>query len=149
MFRMKTNKNINKNEGRTEWLDSLRAFAICLVVFGHVAETGNNKVMDYLTKGIYLFHMPLFFVMSGITFELFTLKKNKDLKKVWIKRIVNLMVPVFCFVMIRIIFNGDRSIFPLYNAAWFLIHLSLIISIEIYREINREKKRVRGGVIIY
>lgn len=64
---------MRKSEGeREEWLDALRCFAILLVVIGHVLGLWRTdyKVIDRIYNGIYLFHMPLFFVMSGITFEM-------------------------------------------------------------------------------
>ena len=69
---------------RIEWLDSLKGFAIFLVVVGHV-------VLGYLRAGIfpeyqwslqlthdliYSFHMPLFFLISGFLYKLTWSKKN-------------------------------------------------------------------------
>jgi len=49
---------------RTPWIDSVRGVAICLVVIGHVTS---NTIMH---NTIYLFHMPLFFFLSGMLFTL-------------------------------------------------------------------------------
>lgn len=69
---------------RIEWLDSLKGFAIFLVVVGHV-------VLGYIRAGtfpehqwslqlthdlIYSFHMPLFFLISGFLYKLTWSKKN-------------------------------------------------------------------------
>ena len=51
---MKKSKNI-------AFIDTLKAIGIILVVIGH-----NDTI---LTKYIYSFHMPLFFFLSGITFN--------------------------------------------------------------------------------
>lgn len=68
---------------RIEWLDSLKGFAIFLVVVGHA-------VLGYLRAGtfpeyqwslqlthdlIYSFHMPLFFLISGFLYKLTWSKK--------------------------------------------------------------------------
>ena len=52
---------------RILWLDALKCFAMFLVIWGHVIQYG---VTDYLENdihiGIYSFHMPLFFMVSGL-----------------------------------------------------------------------------------
>lgn len=48
---------------RILWLDQLRAIAIFFVVLGHVALPAGA------VKFIYSFHMPLFFIISGMTFR--------------------------------------------------------------------------------
>lgn len=53
-------------EKRLAWLDSLRAMAVILVVLGHVHVVRGTELFNV----IYRFHMPLFFTMSGITYEL-------------------------------------------------------------------------------
>ena len=60
---------------RIEWLDDLKGFAIFLIVLGHVLATFANmtkalphEVSNVLFKFIYSFHVPLFFIIAGITF---------------------------------------------------------------------------------
>lgn len=53
-------------EKRLAWLDSLRAMAVTLVILGHVHMVEGTELFNI----IYRFHMPLFFMMSGITHEL-------------------------------------------------------------------------------
>lgn len=53
---------------RQTWVDSLRGFAIILMLVGHSAIGDNSKHL------IYGFHMPLFWVISGYLFHL----KNED-----------------------------------------------------------------------
>ena len=50
---------------RLPWLDSARGVAILLVVFGHIIEGATP-----LRQGIYAFHIPLFFILSGILLRL-------------------------------------------------------------------------------
>ena len=42
---------------RIEWLDVIKALGIVLVYFGHAHVPGNIY--------IYMFHMPMFFIISG------------------------------------------------------------------------------------
>ncbi|WP_379707274.1 acyltransferase family protein [Mediterraneibacter gnavus] len=49
-----------------------KGIGIFLVVFAHIYTMGTNSLGDI----IYVFHMPLFFLLSGITTNC-----NKDFKK--------------------------------------------------------------------
>lgn len=55
------NKKVKKRE---EWLDALRALAMCLVVFGH--QYHGNTAFFVFTSPI---KMPLFFILSGYLFS--------------------------------------------------------------------------------
>lgn len=62
--------------GRLEWVDVARGIGIVLVVFGHVwrglwqADILRDPAMySGVDAAIYLFHMPLFFLVSGMFFE--------------------------------------------------------------------------------
>ena len=53
-----------KQRKRMHWLDVMRGFCMFLVVIGHV------QAMPYeVTKAIYAFHMPTFFMISGALFR--------------------------------------------------------------------------------
>ncbi|SDX92323.1 Fucose 4-O-acetylase [Albimonas donghaensis] len=60
---------------RIAWLDIARGAAVALVVFGHVwrglHEAGvlaTGPLFESVDRAIYLFHMPLFFLLSGLVF---------------------------------------------------------------------------------
>lgn len=87
---------------RIEWLDSLKGFAIFLVVVGHV-------VLGYLRAGtfpeyqwslqlthdlIYSFHMPLFFLISGFLYKLTWSKKNTGIVINIVNKFLNL-IPMY------------------------------------------------------
>lgn len=64
-----------KTADRLVWADAARGFAIILVVFGHVLGGAMsrqwidpNSSFRYVYTYIYLFHMPLFFMISGFFF---------------------------------------------------------------------------------
>lgn len=52
---------ITGNKERIQWIEQLRGMAILLVIVGHVDFP--NKVNGV----IYSFHMPLFFIIIGLT----------------------------------------------------------------------------------
>lgn len=48
--------------GRIAWLDWARSLGIIAVVAGHI-------LTGWISSAIFLFHMPLFFMLSGVTFH--------------------------------------------------------------------------------
>lgn len=70
---LRNNKNFMKE--RILYIDNLRAFAIMLVVMGHILQFtfGDSHGFDHpFFKFIYSFHMPLFFFISGMFAKGFT-----------------------------------------------------------------------------
>lgn len=62
---------------REIWLDCLKGIVIILVVLGHVLDgsSGNNLFpndtwIKSLHTAIYIFHMPLFFCLSGMSLSI-------------------------------------------------------------------------------
>ncbi len=58
---------------RIEWVDVAKGLGIILVSFGHLRNGDGQSVwlpaLNPLISAIYLFHMPLFFFLAGITFS--------------------------------------------------------------------------------
>ncbi len=79
--------NMVTKKKREPWLDTLRGFAIILVVLGHIAN-GNLKAGTWgkddpllfcIYNFTYAFHMPLMFVLSGYAFSMaYAGKKHPD-----------------------------------------------------------------------
>lgn len=83
--------NINKNINRIEYIDSIKGFAILLMIFGHMKFHNYNWF-------IYSFHMPLFFILSGFFFN--PAKSSSDrikklLKAYTITSIIILSIEIF------------------------------------------------------
>lgn len=79
---------------RVEWIDRMKGILILLVVLGHVVGSAANvssgtreSVLRGCFKFIYLFHMPAFFVLAGITLKAFDFRK----------KFRRLLVPYFVF----------------------------------------------------
>ena len=55
------------------WLDYARLIGILLVVFGHglqsIPEWNESVIIKGLWDYIYLFHMPVFFIISGFLYK--------------------------------------------------------------------------------
>lgn len=79
---------------RIDWVDALKGFGIILVVTGH-ADTPES-----LMGWIYGFHMPLFFMLSGLV-----TKKSDAPMGEWLKKHVkNLLWPYFVFGIVEVLF---------------------------------------------
>jgi acyltransferase len=80
------------NTDRIYWIDTLRALAIILMVFGHTChvEAEVRSIVVY----IYSFHMPLFFFISGLNFYP---EKYSGSKAFITKKISSLLIPYFFF----------------------------------------------------
>lgn len=70
---------------RIEWIDTLKGFAMLMVILGHVVQGYQVAgffpqyavYLNGLFDGIYSFHMPLFFMVSGYLYEM-TWNENKN-----------------------------------------------------------------------
>ncbi len=101
----------------------VRGLAIFLVVVGHIIGnkdegTGIRQlyqqdipILAWLYTFIYTFHMPIFFIASGISFAIFS-KNNTNYIKFAKSRIFRLIIPLICWSPIYFIlrvFSGKVS----------------------------------------
>lgn len=80
---------------RIVWIDIAKAIAMILVFYGHISGSGDNPWFPDLENSIwviYLFHMPLFFMLSGLTFN-----PNKAWREFIVSRFKRLIIPYFFF----------------------------------------------------
>ena len=80
------------------WIDWARFLGIFLVILGHCLQIPKNFLQNFLVEiwhWIYLFHMPLFFIISGY---LFKQQERMD----WIKLFRGLIIPYFLYQFIFI-----------------------------------------------
>ena len=98
--------NIISKIKRIDWLDAIKGLAIISVVFGHAlrgyvennAFPDVNTVMREIMDWIYTWHMPLFFLVSGVSFYLSCLKTGINKEKIK-KQTVNLLLLYLIFVV--------------------------------------------------
>ena len=84
------------NSKRIEWVDAAKGIGILLVIFGHTW-------LDWrYYNWCYAFHMPLFFVLSGITFS----DKREPLEFV-LHKMKTLLIPYVFFVVYTIVIRGS------------------------------------------
>ncbi len=78
-------------KGRIAWIDIAKAIAIFFIVLGHQLPAGS------LCGYLYSFHVPLFFFLSGSTFN-----ADKDPKIFFGEKAKRILVPYFAFSLISI-----------------------------------------------
>lgn len=104
---------ISNNE-RIFWVDNAKGIAILFVVLGHV-----SYLPDTIHKIIYSFHMPLFFILSGIFLDNGIIKT--PFKTFLFKKLRTLMVPFFVFGIINVLYFYFINRFSLSGAKPFNI----------------------------
>lgn len=91
---------------RIGWIDIARGIAILFVIIGHSL---GNYMSTYFANLIYVFHMPIFFILSGYLY------REKKRKRFLHSSFFNLLVPyigtvVIAFLLLTIYFIHNNSI---------------------------------------
>jgi fucose 4-O-acetylase-like acetyltransferase len=119
-----------KNTARIPMIDVAKGIGIILVVVGHT----NLPVV--VMNAIYAFHVPLFFVLSGMVFN-----SNKNLTQLLVSKFRTLLVPYYFFgIFMTFALYLQKDSFGYseivdfivfgtgYNSAlWFIAHLFILI----------------------
>ena len=130
---------------RFDYIDIMRALGIILVIIGHINYANINS---NIKVWVYAFHMPLFFVITGMTLKLGK-KFNKDSV---IKKIKRIYVPYLLWSLIYFSLTPRNIIYTLYgshqalktgnSSLWFLpcLFLSCLIMEFIFSMIHKINK---------
>jgi len=109
-----------KLEKREIWIDELKGFASLSVVLGHVAVTylnigqfvAHRNILLWLHNSFYAFHMPLYFIISGLVFGLAYSQPDGTLKRPRIKiQMVNMLMLYFLW---NILLGVSKTMFSAY-----------------------------------
>ena len=99
---------------RIDWIDAAKALAITLMVFGHVLQSltpagiaHGTGILWYVNDGIYLFHMPVFFFVSGYLFSANRLDTVTFFKKTLSRIAYPMIMWGALFISLKIVFNTD------------------------------------------
>lgn len=131
---------------RKKWVDVAKGYGIILVVVQHV-------IGGEIGKYILMFHMPLFFWLSGFCFNIDKYKTNKDFIKHIVRRIQTyFLIAIPLIIYTHISTSGDASFLLLIKTVlvqkrtwtiWFFACL-IIVEILVYliekTELNLNKK---------
>ncbi|WP_339950241.1 acyltransferase family protein [uncultured Albimonas sp.] len=135
-----------RGAARESWLDAARGIGILLVVLGHALRGLEDSpvaldpgLFATLDAAIYLFHMPLFFVLAGITFP--RSAQRRPATAFLRTRLTRLLLPMLLWTYVFLAFRAlagsaanhpagleDLLRWPLppYQHLWFLWALFLI-----------------------
>jgi len=153
---------------RITWVDLAKGLTILLVVCGHVLiglfdahiyQADTQRVLLVLVQAIYLFHMPVFFALSGFFFT--AAKDGKDVYHRFKKRLISFGIPylVFSFVLLLLFQMGKGSvrnhfswlsIFDIWQQPigplWFLYVLFFVIIVNSILSLVIKDIRVHLGI---
>lgn len=119
---------MTKSSQRQPWIDCVRGIGIILVVLGHY-DQGSNPLCKWISS----FHMPLFFILSGVLAAMHSGYADKPLRSVLIRKARQLFYPFMTFSLLCILYfllRGRPDIVAKvvyytvtlegHNALWFL-----------------------------
>lgn len=121
--------NTKQHSKRILWFDALKCFAIFLVLWGHVIADCRNEY-DYndvygnsIYTFIYMFHMPLFMILSGYFAK--GAGSGISFKKTFVQRFKqvffpSLLIGLSAMVYFAIVGNIDKIDYNIFQNLWFL-----------------------------
>ncbi|HEM8140378.1 TPA: acyltransferase family protein [Providencia rettgeri] len=138
---------------RKNWVDNAKGIGILLVIAGHTLQYDISRI-------IYIFHMPLFFILAGVFI------KGDPIKEYTIKKLTKSLYPyvffLFCFFIYEYVFlykgfnisqiiiwknikpylYGGTELTGIKGVFWFVpvFTISVIISNIIIRNLSLKKK---------
>lgn len=118
--------------GRDNRIDSIKGLLIILVILGHIiGSCGSGEVCWDVWKIIYVFHMPLFIMISGY----FTSIK-KDINSFW-KGLLQIVIPLLAFHVLYVVFSvvvfgNSFSLAYLCTPYWILWYLLSLIFWKVF-----------------
>ena len=119
--------NKNKESNRIDFLDISKGIGITLVVMGHLIGEGSKSFSgsDFFQGWIYSFHMPLFFIISGILLG-FSLSKDapNKYKKKATSLLNNLLLPYFLWTAVYFVLDSRSLNSYSYLNEWLICTLS-------------------------
>jgi glucans biosynthesis protein C len=157
-----------KDQSKNLFIETLRGFAIILVVFGHVigsTSTGGMRVSDdsifrYLYFTLEYIRMPLFTVISGWVYANKPIEASGSGKFILgkLRRLILPMVVISSILFLsRMVIPGTNTkpvigdlpyifVFP-YDLYWYLYSLFLIFIVITFLEQTRMFRRIEGWAL--
>lgn len=146
------NAPLNQHRREPFW-DVLKGILIYLVVLGHFVQYGTTG--DFwqhpLFRGIYIFHMPLFILVSGY-FGVHSLSRPwiPFLRKLFIHLLIPIAVFYLCQLLILSLYCPKQPLVDYFRGMWFLwVLFGCHLTTKIMYEINNYLLKIMGGITIY
>ena len=115
---------VQESDSRIEYLDLAKAIGIILVIAGHVVSS------DTLVKRvIYSFHMPLFFLLSGMLLQVRAEYSRETWNQLIVKKAKGLLIPFILWGLIYSSFSFKHTALILYGTRETLIAAESLTSL--------------------
>jgi len=111
---------------RLDYLDAVKGIGIILVVIGHSTYAGEN-----LLTWIASFHMPLFFIISGMLLQ-FTGEEENSVSTILKKKAKSIMLPYLSFSVIYLLMDFGMLMLHIGSKAWVDVVYEIFGSITLY-----------------
>ena len=133
---------------RLLFLDGLRAFAMIAVALGHaVSELWGEDV--FVFQFIYSFHMPLLFMVSGLTWSVVKGKSEAYLTESSARLLMTSGIFAVINMCMAVFYEGLRiadALVYAYNGVWFIIVLAIIqTAVCLQSHLDRDMNKMRAG----
>lgn len=112
------------NERRIEYIDIAKALGIMLVIAGHVVSPDTE-----IKRILYAFHMPLFFILSGMLLKSRVTYDYVSWKALAVKKLKMLMLPYFIWALIYSSFSFKHLAFIIYGTRETLLRAESLTSL--------------------
>lgn len=153
---------MEQKKTRIEYIDIAKGITIFLVIVGHAA---NNLDMPFYRVVLYYFHMPLFFLLSGITLKAKAEYSWTTWKSIIRKNILVLMVPYFLWGLIysqfsfvnmgRIVYGSWKSLTNAgtltslwYIPCLFIVRLEVHLLFQLFKKIHVNDRILAAGFAV-
>lgn len=93
--------NMDNTRKRIEWMDFAKCVAIILVIAGHVLSWSHSQYKA-IYMAIYSMHMPFFFMLSGMTFNV---HENETFNRFIHRKAKAILLPLLLFCIIEVGFQ--------------------------------------------
>lgn len=113
-----------KAESRIDYIDIAKALGIMLVIAGHVVSSNTE-----IKRVLYAFHMPLFFMLSGMLLRVKSAYSADTWKTLIIKKLRALMLPYIIWALIYSSFSFKHVALAMYGTRETLIMAGSLTSL--------------------
>ena len=136
-----SNMQANENStNRIEYIDVAKGIGIFLVVFGHVLWKGKYAIpyANSICNMIYSFHMPLFFVISGLC-----IKESKTLTLQTVKDMANAyLIPYVVWTVIYLmLFQVESILMEMWNEKQLVAYRAYSLRKQTLKQRQRNSER--------
>ncbi len=88
---------------RVDWIDCAKGIGMFLVIFGHTVSSAGSNAEQLIRGAIFSFHMPLFFILSCVTFRLS--ENDSQFMRKTKRAFQHLIIPAILLFLLSVLLN--------------------------------------------